>query len=83
MRVKCLFFAASRDVTGVQEKELTIADGTKTDALIAHLIEQFPGLGPIFQSAVLAVNQDYTDPESPVELKEGDEIAVIPPISGG
>ena len=83
MRVKCLFFAASKDVTGVQEKELTYAEGTKTDALIANLIEQFPGLGPIFQSAVLAVNQEYIDPESPIELKDGDEIAVIPPISGG
>jgi molybdopterin converting factor subunit 1 len=83
MNVKCLFFAASKDATGVHEKALTIDKGTKTDALIQNLIEQFPALRPIFQSAVLAVNQEYIDPESPIELKEGDEIAVIPPISGG
>jgi len=83
MRVKCLFFAASRDATGVQEKELNIKEGANTDTVVSLLCGQFPTLVPIFQSAVLAVNQQYIDPNLPIELKEGDEIAIIPPISGG
>lgn len=43
----------------------------------------FFSLLPIQGSVIVAVNQEYTDKEQVIHLKSGDEVAIIPPISGG
>jgi molybdopterin synthase catalytic subunit len=82
MRVRLLLFASAREAAGgVCEVQLDVLNGsTAADALSAALT-RFPGLAPLRPCLQLAVNQKYALPESPVA--EGDEVALIPPISGG
>ena len=81
VRVQVLYFAKAREAVGISEESVDIADGATTDDLRAHLIASHPPLESVFGSCVMALNQEYvTEVQS---LKERDEIAVIPPISGG
>ena len=81
IRVKVLFFGAARDAVGQPEVELELdQEGTSATAL-AQLIEQYPNLGRFGRSLLVAVNQEYARGEMP--LKNGDELAVFPPVSGG
>lgn len=84
MRVRVLFFAASREAAGgAPEREFELADGATTHTLRAALLAALPALGPIMASAVFAVNQEYVEPATALPLKHNDEVAVIPPLSGG
>jgi len=81
MKVKVLFFANARDLAGTGEVEMELAEGADTQGLRSALVEQFEDLQDIAESITLAVNQEYT--YDTVPLKDGDEVALIPPISGG
>jgi molybdopterin synthase catalytic subunit len=81
MRVKILFFASARELTGETDIILELEEGTQTDALPAKLMEIYPDLDIHRDRMSLAVNQVYT--REPTMLKEGDTVAVLPPISGG
>jgi molybdopterin converting factor small subunit len=52
-------------------------------ALVAAVVARFPGLAELVGSLVLSVNHDYTAVDSLQKLKGSDEVAFIPPISGG
>ena len=81
IRVKILFFGAARDAAGQPEIELELADpGTSADVL-TRLIEKYPNLSRFGRSLLVAVNQEYSRGET--QLKNGDELAVFPPVSGG
>lgn len=81
IRVKVLFFGAARDAVGQPEVELELdQEGTSATAL-AQLFEQYPNLGRFGRSLLVAVNQEYARGEMP--LRNGDELAVFPPVSGG
>ncbi len=82
--VKVLFFAKSREVVGVAEQEVALEDSACTTLdLIAALHRQHPQLKGVMSSCVLALNQEYIKQQEVVTLKSGDEVAVIPPLSGG
>jgi len=81
MKVKCLFFAGARDAVGVNSDTIELDEGTTTVGFTKVLLRKFPSIEKVLQTSLLAVNQEYV--EDPVLLKEGDEVAVIPPISGG
>jgi len=51
--------------------------------LVSKVLGRFPALQELMGSIVLSVNQDYTAPDSTRQLKASDEVAFIPPISGG
>ena len=53
------------------------------DSLVAYLLSPSLSLSPLRESVVVAVNQEYIDKEQVIHLKTGDEVAIIPPISGG
>ena len=77
--VQVLYFARAREATGgVTEETLDAAD---TEALKSALVQRHPALASVLETAVLAVNQEYATAR--VELRERDEVAIIPPISGG
>lgn len=81
IRVKVLFFGAARDAVGQPEVELVLDhEGTSAKAL-AQLIDKYPNLGRFGRSLLVAVNQEYARAETP--LKDDDELAVFPPVSGG
>mmetsp|Transcript_1333 Transcript_1333/g.5709 ORF Transcript_1333/g.5709 Transcript_1333/m.5709 type:complete len:82 (-) Transcript_1333:141-386(-) len=81
MKVRVLFFANARDLAGTGEAEVELPEGADTSALREELAEKFADLRDLVQSITLAVNQEYT--HELVELHDGDEVALIPPISGG
>ena len=60
---------------------MEVEDGINTTKLIEIVVEKFPKLSSEMGEISLAVNKSYI--ESQLELKEGDEVAFLPPISGG
>eukprot|EP00037_Helgoeca_nana_P020186 m.199426 g.199426 ORF g.199426 m.199426 type:complete len:87 (+) comp25170_c2_seq2:221-481(+) len=86
MELRVLLFAEAREVTGVSETKLAIGIEAMTAAtLMATLITKFPSLKPISGTVVLALNEEYIDMAGPdpVSIKDGDTLAIIPPLSGG
>lgn len=81
MRIKCLFFAVSRDLTGVTEVNLDCAEGTTSKTISQVLLQKYPRLASILSRSIISVNSEYTETER--VLQESDEVAVIPPVSGG
>jgi molybdopterin converting factor subunit 1 len=82
MRVKCLFFAAYRDVFGVEQIELELPEGSTLGALVEDVRARAGVCAAVLpRQLVIAVNLEY----APVEtvLRDGDEVAFIPPVAGG
>jgi len=75
-RVTVRFFAALREQAGQRERELELADGARVDDVWPAL-----GLGDEPRGLVYAVNRAYVERGAP--LADGDEVALIPPVSGG
>ena len=84
MKVKLLLFAKAREIVGKAEESLEIEGQTTTHgALLTHLSSvAFPSLEPILSSCILAINQEYSSEPTNI-IRDGDEVALIPPISGG
>ena len=78
--VKIRFFGAAADLAGTRETELPAGE-TTVEGLWALLAERHPGLSPMQKNLAFAVNEEYARGEDPV--KPGDEVAVLPPVSGG
>eukprot|EP00658_Telonema_sp_P-2_P032613 TRINITY_DN24103_c0_g1_i7.p2 TRINITY_DN24103_c0_g1~~TRINITY_DN24103_c0_g1_i7.p2 ORF type:complete len:120 (+),score=44.71 TRINITY_DN24103_c0_g1_i7:136-495(+) len=84
MKIGVKFFAAAREATGKDAAEMEVEEGTNTTQLIQEVLpREFPELQVVLECAVLALNEEYCELDSPETLSDGDQIAVIPPISGG
>lgn len=82
--VKVLFFAKAREVVGMSEENIQLHEAAAhAEALVQELVRRHPGLASVLQTCVLAVNQEYVQLRDRVPLKSRDEVAVIPPLSGG
>jgi len=81
MRVKVLLFGQLRDLTGKREEEVSLAEGAKAADVAARYAKLSPKLADLMPAVALAVNQEYAARER--TLREGDEIALLPPVSGG
>ncbi|CAK9179413.1 unnamed protein product [Ilex paraguariensis] len=81
VEIKVLFFARARDVTGLTDMPLVVASGSTAENCLYELMSKFPSLKEISNCMVLALNEEYIS-ESTI-VKNGDELAIIPPISGG
>jgi molybdopterin converting factor subunit 1 len=81
LRVRIRLFAIQRELAGSREVALELpATATVADAW-AGLVARHPVLAPGRSSVRFAVNGEYAGPDTP--LGDGDEVAVIPPVSGG
>ena len=81
MRVKVLFFAALRERVRRSEAEWTLPDGATVADLWEAVVVAHPDVEPLASSMSFAVNQEYAERGHP--LRDGDEVALIPPVSGG
>lgn len=81
MRIRVLFFGVLRDVTGLREDSIDVPDGGHAATVFEYYASRFPRLGEMSASIVLAVNQRFCAPS--VALSDGDEVALLPPVSGG
>ncbi|HVF66802.1 MAG TPA: molybdenum cofactor biosynthesis protein MoaE [Pyrinomonadaceae bacterium] len=81
VNVRVLFFGAAREAAA-DEAVLRVPSGATAGEAFERLLEEYPLLRRFRDSLLVAVNQEYARDLS-VELKEGDEIAVFPPVSGG
>lgn len=81
MRVRVLFFGVLKEMVGKSLDLIELADGASVRDLLAIYQSQNPGLKESLPSLALAVNQEYAGPDT--QLRENDEIALLPPVSGG
>lgn len=81
MRVRLLHFASFREAVGRDEEEREIAEGTRVRELWAALGREVPLFGRFPSAPPAAVNREYVDAET--VLREGDEVAFLPPVAGG
>ena len=81
MRITVKLFAILRERAGVSELTLELPGGAAASAATDVLRERYPGLSELLPRAAVAVNREYVD--AGTMLKDGDELALIPPVSGG
>lgn len=81
MKVRLLFFAVLRDIAGTDVRELVLSDGTTARDVWQSLRAEFAKLADYAQPPMIAVNESYAEPET--ILRDGDELAFIPPVAGG
>lgn len=78
MRAVVLLFASVRDAAGVDQADV---EGSTVGEIALQLRERFPAAARLIERSRFAVNQQFASAET--ALKDGDEVAVIPPVSGG
>ncbi len=81
MRVTVRLFARLRDIAGAPELARDITPGATIGAVWRQLTREFPDLAAYDRSISSAVNADYARMDH--EVRDGDEIAFLPPVSGG
>lgn len=81
MRIRVLFFGVLRDLTGQRECDIEMAEGATAAGLFDSFAARFPTLEQARKSITIARNHEFADPSTP--LADGDEIALLPPVSGG
>ena len=81
MRVRVLYFGVLKEVCGCEREELELEDGASVADLLRLYRWRVAGREGLWDSIAVAVNQEYARGED--GLKEGDEVALLPPVSGG
>ena len=79
--VTVLFFGAARDAVGQGEINFVLKGRQTAATALAELLEEFPDLKRFGRSLLFAVNQEYATTDR--EVRDGDELAIFPPVSGG
>lgn len=81
MQVRVLFFGLLTDLIGRRSDTLTLPPGSTVRDLLAHYQSNFPRLNGLVSSLAVSINQSYAPLTS--ALHEGDEVGILPPVSGG
>lgn len=81
MRIRLRYFASLRERLGRSEETCEVPDGATVEIVWAMLKHQHPELAIVERSLAFAVGQEYVDKTHP--LQDNDELALIPPVSGG
>ncbi|MGB9244832.1 MAG: molybdenum cofactor biosynthesis protein MoaE, partial [Candidatus Acidiferrales bacterium] len=81
MRVRVLFFGQLKDIVGLAQDEADLSDGARVEDLFERYGRRFPKLAEFRPSIAASVNQEYAGWRE--SLSAGDEVAFLPPVSGG
>lgn len=90
MRVRTLYFARLRELTGRDQEELEVPEGATCEEVVRSIAERygeplrrylFDESGGLRRSLAIALNGERVNPET--RVRDGDTVVVIPPISGG
>jgi molybdopterin synthase catalytic subunit len=81
VRVTVRLFARLRDIAGAAELAREVSPGATIASVWQQLVRDFPDFARYERSISSAVNADYVAMDQP--LREGDEVAFLPPVSGG
>ena len=81
MRIRVRCFAWAQEITGAEDIELEIPDGGTVAELRDRIAQKFPSLTGKMESLAISVNQEFARDRD--VIRPEDEVALIPPISGG
>jgi len=81
MKVKVKYFASHREATGLDEEVISIDDEKSVSELFDILSEKHPELAKFKKHTLFSINRQYANLDT--KLKDNDELAMFPPVSGG
>jgi len=81
IKIEVLLFAGIRDSIGQEKLQLNLTKGSTLKQLMDSMFQQYPEIKQLFLSCQFIVNCSIIDPD--YELKDQDEVAVLPPLGGG
>jgi molybdopterin converting factor subunit 1 len=81
MRVVVKLFAAARELAGTSEAVVEVSEAATVGEVRQALSKQYERLAPLVGRSLMAVNAEYAD--NSTTLQAADEVALIPPVSGG
>jgi molybdopterin synthase catalytic subunit/molybdopterin converting factor small subunit len=81
MRVTVLFFGVLKEMLGSESQRLDLPQGATVDAVLGHYCALLPHQPKLWPSLAVAVNRSYA--LRGCLLRDGDEVALLPPVSGG
>lgn len=81
MRVNVLYFGTLKDLFSLPQEPLNVPDGATVESLLSLLSARTSKQSDVWRTLAVAVNRDYAGLAT--VLREGDEVALLPPVSGG
>lgn len=81
MQIRVLFFGVLKDIAGKGSDSVDLPQPATLKDLLSRLQQQIPRLSAHLPSIAMSINQEYARPDS--ILRQGDEVALLPPVSGG
>lgn len=81
MRVRVLFFGQLKEIVGLAQEDAELSEGARVEDLFERYGRRFPKLAEFRPSVAASLNQEYAEWRAP--LAAGDEVAFLPPVSGG
>ncbi len=81
MRIQVRYFAVVREIAGEHQASWDVPEGSTVGELWGRLVKTYPRLQPLGAGCAAAVNQEYVPPKTIIH--DGDDVAFIPPVSGG
>ena len=81
MSIRVLFFASLADIVGERARQVESTEVTDVISVFNKFAEEFPAMETHRASILFALNSEFTRPDASV--RDGDEVAFLPPVSGG
>jgi molybdopterin synthase sulfur carrier subunit len=81
MKVRVQFYAQLRDLIGLRQLDVDVAEGSTIRDLLDQIYAQQPTLRPHDKSILIGAGVEFVDRN--YKLQRGDEIAIMPPVQGG
>ena len=81
IRVRVLFFGRLKEIAGRTQESLDLAPDSDIESLFARYASRYPELQQYRSSVVASCNQEFAPWDT--VLRAGDEVAFLPPVSGG